>query len=184
MFFLRQLFLLIFLISSSNKIFSSSFPILPEFQAYHNVGNRGSNYSTAAFGLSIHLYDEQNGPGRYLHLLNLIIPKETFGWRSRVGNVFLNEEGYGLELGVHDQWKNQLGKGATFSVRKIKWPKINRGSNFTGEGVSEIVHLCWSWISGRPIFLVWLMGLDISSIRLPHDSIFELEISLGMRTSF
>ena len=184
MFFLRQLFLLIFLISSSNKIFSSSFPILPEFQAYHNVGNRGSNYSTAAFGLSIHLYDEQNGPGRYLHLLNLIIPKETFGWRSRVGNVFLNEEGYGLELGVHDQWKNQLGKGATFSVRKIKWPKINRGSNFTGEGVSEIVHLGWSWISGRPIFLVWLMGLDISSIRLPHDSIFELEISLGMRTSF
>ncbi len=184
MFFLKQLFLLIFLISSSNKIFSSSFPILPEFQAYHNVGNRGSNYSTAAFGLSIHLYDEQNGPGRYLHLLNLIIPKETFGWRSRVGNVFLNEEGYGLELGVHDQWKNQLGKGATLSVRKIKWPKIIKGSNFTGEGVSEILHLGWSWISGRPIFLVWLMGLDISSIHLPHDRIFELEISLGMRTSF
>ena len=184
MFFLRQLFLLIFLISSSNKIFSSSFPILPEFQAYHNVGNRGSNYSTVALGLSIHLYDEQNGPARYLHLLNLIIPEENFGWKSRVGNVFLNEEGYGLELGVHDHWKNQLGKGATLSVRRIKWPKVIGGGNELGEGISEILHLGWSWISSRPIFLVWLMGLDFSSINLPHDRIFELEIGLGIRTSF
>lgn len=184
MLFFKRLFLLIFLISSSNKIFSANFPILPEIQVYHNVGSRGSNYSTGAIGLSIHLYDEQNGPGRYLHLLKLYIPDETFGWKSRVADVFLTENGNGFELGIHDQWYNPLGKGASISLRKIKWPKISKGALVIGEGASEILHLGWSWISGKPIFLVWLMGLDIASVYLPHDRLVELEIGLGVRTSF
>ena len=184
MFFLKRLYLLTILISLSNQIFSASFPILPEIQVYHTVGSRGSNYSTGGLGISIHLYDNQNEPGRYLHLLALSIPEKSFGWKSRVGDVFLREDGYGFELGLHDQWKNPSGKGASLSIRKIKWPKVLKGDSTPGEGNSDILHLGWSWISGKPIFLVWLMGLDISSIDLPHDRILEIEFGLGMRTSF
>ncbi len=180
----KRLFLLIILLSLSNQLYSASFPILPEIQVYHTVGSRGSNYSTGGLGVSIHLYDEQNEPGRYLHLLALSIPKKTFGWKSRVGDVFLGEDGYGLELGVHDQWGKPSWKGASLSIRKIKWPKVFSGNSRSGEGNSDILHLGWSWISGEPIFLVWLMGLDISSIYFSHDRIIEIEIGLGMRTLF
>ena len=94
---------------SSSQIFGASFPILPEVQVYHTVGSRGSNYSNGGYGVSIHLYDEQNGPGRYLHLLALSIPKKNLGWKSRVGDVFLSEDGYGVEVGIHDQWVNPTG---------------------------------------------------------------------------
>tara|TARA_B100001123_G_C14704347_1_gene786640 strand:- start:23 stop:577 length:555 start_codon:yes stop_codon:yes gene_type:complete len=184
MLFLKKILLLIFCISSSSQIFGISFPILPEIQAYHNVGSRGSNYTTGAIGLSIHIYDEQNGPGRYLHFLRLNIPKEIFGWKSRIGNTFLSEDGDGFELGVHDQWEKPFGKGASLSIRKIKWPNVVRGDSVSGEGISEILHLGWSWVSGKPVFLVWLMGLDVASINLPHDRIFEIEIGLGIRTNF
>ena len=184
MLFLKRLFFLILFIFSGDQIFSASFPILPEIQVYHTIGSRGSNYSTAGVGLSIHLYDEQNEPGRYLHLLALSIPEENLGWKSRIGYAFLSEGGHGLELGLHDQWGSPAGKGATLSIRKIKWPKLYRGESHIGEGSSDILHLGWSWISGKPIFLVWLMGLDISSIDLPQDRIIEIEIGLGMRTSF
>lgn len=184
MLYLKRLLLLIILIPSSNQIFCASFPILPEIQVYHTVGSRGSNYSTGGLGVSIHLYDEQNEPGRYLHLLALSIPEKTFGWKGRIGDVFLGEDGHGLELGVHDKWGAASEKGASLSIRKIKWPKVFSGNSYLGEGSSDILHLGWSWISGKPILLVWLMGLDFSSIDLPHDRILELEISLGMRTSF
>jgi len=180
----KRLFLFIILFSLSNQIFCASFPVLPEIQVYHTVGSRGSNYSTVGLGVSIHLYDEQNEPGRYLHLLTLGIPEKTFGWKSRVGDVFLDEDGHGFEIGVHDKWGSPPGKGASLSIRKIKWPKVFSGNSHLGEGSSDILHLGWSWISGKPILLVWLMGLDISSINLPHNRIFELEFSLGMRTSF
>jgi len=184
MLYSKRLYLLIILILSGNQIFGTSFPILPEIQVYHTVGSRGSNYSTGALGVSIHIYGEKNEPERYLHLLTLLIPEKTFGWKSRVGDVFLSEDGLGFELGVHDQWKNPSAKGATLSLRKIKWPKVFSGNSYLGEGYSDILHLGWSWISGRPILLVWLMGLDFSSINLPHDRILEIEFGLGMRTSF
>jgi len=180
----KQFIYIILFFLTSSKVFGASFPILPEIQVYHTVGSRGSNYSTGGIGLSLHLYDEQGGLSRYLHLLALSIPKKTMGWKSRVGDSILIEKGSGYELGVHDQWVNQSGKGATLSIRKIKWPNLSQGSLQEGEGTSDILHMGWSWISGTPIITVWLMALDIASLNLPYGRKIEMEFGLGIRTLF
>ena len=182
--FLKHLLLLLVFFSGSCTIFAASFPILPEVQVYHTVGSRGSTYSTGALGLSLHLYDEPEGPGRYFHLLALSIPAKTIGWKSRVGDLFLSEKGSGFEIGVHDQWLNPSGKGATLSLRKIIWPEVRQGDTELGEASSDILHMGWSWVSGTPIITVWLMGLDIATLNLPYDRKLETQFALGMRTAF
>ena len=182
--FPKHLLLLLVFFSGSCPIFAASFPILPELQVYHTVGSRGSTYSTGALGLSLHLYDETEGPGRYFHLLALSIPAKTIGWKSRVGDLFLSEKGSGFEIGVHDQWVNPSGKGATLSLRKIIWPEVRMGDTELGEASSDILHMGWSWVSGTPIITVWLMGLDIATLNLPHDRKLEMQFALGIRTAF
>ena len=182
--FPKHIFLFIILFSGSCSVFGGSFPILPEVQVYHTVGTRGSTYTTGALGLSLHLYDEENGPGRYIHLLALSIPKKTIGWKSRVGDLFLSEKGSGIEIGVHDQWLTPSGKGATLSLRKIVWPGVRQGDTELGEASSDILHMGWSWASGTPIITVWLMGLDVASLNLPNDRQLEMQFALGMRTAF
>ena len=61
--FPKHLLLFLVFFSGSCPILLASFPILPEVQVYHTVGSRGSTYSTGALGLSLHLYDEPQGPG-------------------------------------------------------------------------------------------------------------------------
>ena len=151
MLFSKQLILLGIIISISYSIYGASFPILPELQVYHTVGSRGSTYSTGALGLSLHLYDEPQGPGRYFHLLALTIPAKTIGWKSRVGDLFLSESGSGFEIGVHDQWVTPSGKGATLSLRKIQWPKVLQGERELEAASSDILHMGWNWVSGTPI---------------------------------
>ena len=180
----KHFFLLLFLISVSYPILGASFPILPEIQVYHTVGSRGSTYSTGALGLSLHLYDEPTGPGRYLHFLALSIPEKTVAWKSRVGDLFLSKNGTGFEIGVHDQWVTPSGKGATLSLRKIQWPKVRQADSDLGKATSDIFHMGWSWITGTPIITVWLMGLDIATMYLPHDRKLEMQLALGMRTVF
>ena len=175
--------MLIFFVGSC-PIFATSFPILPEIQVYHTVGSRGSTYSTGALGLSLHLYDEPEGPGRYFHLIALSIPVKTIGWKSRVGDLFLSEKGSGIEIGIHDQWESPSGKGATVSLRKIIWPLVIQGETELGEASSDILHMGWSWISGTPIITVWLMGLDIATLNLPYDRKLEMQFALGIRTAF
>ena len=182
--FPKHLLFILFLITANSPVFGASFPILPEAQVYHTVGSRGSTYSTGALGLSLHLYDEPAGPGRYIHLLALSIPAKTIGWKSRVGDLFLSENGSGFEIGVHDQWVNPSGKGATLPLRKIQWPKVRQGDTELGEATSDIVHMGWSWITGTPIITVWLLGLDIATLNLPHDRKLEMQFALGMRTAF
>ena len=182
--FQKHLLLILVSFFGSCSIFAASFPILPELQVYHTVGSRGSTYSTGALGLSLHLYDEAQGPGRYLHLLALSIPAKTIGWKSRVGDLFLSEKGSGFEIGVHDQWVNPSGKGATLSLRKIIWPEVFQGDTELGEASSDILHMGWSWVSGTPIITVWLMGLDIATLNLPYDRKREIQFALGMRTAF
>jgi hypothetical protein len=182
--FQKHLLLFLILFSGSYPIFAASFPILPEVQVYHTVGSRGSTYSTGALGLSLHLYDEPAGPERYFHLLALSIPAKTIGWKSRVGDLFLSENGTGFEIGVHDQWVTPAGKGATLSLRKIQWPEVRQGETELGEASSDILHMGWSWVSGTPIITVWLMGLDIATLNLPNDRIMEMQFALGMRTAF
>ena len=182
--FPKQIIFLFFFISCSTEIFGASFPILPEVQVYHTVGSRGSNYSTGALGLSLHLYDEPAGPGRYLHLLALSIPAKTAEWESRVGGLFLSENGIGFEIGIHDQWVTPSGKGATLALRKINWPNVRQGNTDKGEASSDILHMGWNWIKGVPIITVWHMGLNIATLNLPHDQKFEMQFALGMRTAF
>ncbi|MBC8259531.1 MAG: hypothetical protein H8E38_10975 [SAR324 cluster bacterium] len=176
--------MILFFVTGSSQIYGASFPILPEIQFYHTVGSRGSNYSTGALGLSLHLYDEPTGPGRYLHLLALNIPAQTAGWKSKVGDLYLGENGTGFEIGVHDQWQSPAGKGATLTLRKISWPKVLQGAADLGEATTDVLHMGWSWITGTPIITVWLMGLDIASLNLPHDRKLELQFALGLRTAF
>ena len=103
----------------NSTIFGATFPVMPEFQVYHTVGSRGSNYTTGALGISLHLFDDYGDPGRYLHVLALSIPEKTAGWQSNVGSMYLSEKASGIEIGVHDQWQMPKGKGATLSLRKI-----------------------------------------------------------------
>jgi len=181
---IKHFFLLLFLISVSYPILGASFPILPEIQVYHTVGSRGSTYSTGALGLSLHLYDEPAGPGRYLHILVLSIPEKTVAWKSRVGDLFLSKNGSGFEIGIHDQWVTPSGKGATLSLRKIQWPKVRQADSDLGKATSDIFHMGWSWSTETPIITVWLMGLDIATMYLPHDRKLEMQLALGMRTIF
>ena len=102
----------------NSTIFGATFPVIPEFQAYHTVGSIGSNYTTGALGISLHLFDDPSGPGRYLHVLALSIPEKTVGWQGKVGSMYLSEKASGFEIGIHDQWQTPAGKGATLSLRK------------------------------------------------------------------
>ena len=98
---------------------AESFPILPEVQVYHTLGTGGSNYSSAALGVAVHLFDEDSEPGRYMHFLSILVPSKTLGFDARIGNLKTASEGQGFEIGVHDQWVNPAGKGATLSLRRI-----------------------------------------------------------------
>ena len=175
---------MLYTVLCSGTIFGATFPILPEIQVYHTVGSRGSTYTTGAFGISLHLFDDTAGIGRHLHVLALSIPEKTVAWKSKVGSMYLSENASGFEIGVHDQWQAPAGKGASLSLRKIQWPKVHEGDNEPLEASSDILHMGWNWITGTPIITVWLLGLDIANLNLPHDRKLEIQIALGMRTSF
>ena len=175
---------MLYTVLGSSTIFGATFPVLPEFQVYHTVGSRGSTYTTGAFGISLHLFDDPAGPGRYLHVLALNIPEKTVAWQSKVGSMYLSEKSSGLEIGVHDQWQMPAGKGATLSLRKIQWPKLHEGDNEAEEASTDIFHMGWNWITGTPIITVWLLGLDIANLNLPHDRKLEIQFTLGLRTAF
>ena len=175
---------MLYIVFVNSTIFGATFPIIPEFQVYHTVGNRGSNYTTGALGISLHLFDDPSGPGRYLHVLALSIPEKTIAWKSKVGPMYLSEKASGFEIGVHDQWQKPEGKGATLSLRKIHWPKVYEGDNEPEEASSDILHMGWNWITGTPIITVWMLGLDISNLNLPHERKLEIQLALGLRTAF
>ena len=98
--------------------------------------------------------------------------------------MYLIENASGFEIGVHDQWQTPAGKGATLSLRKIKFPKVYEGSKEPEDASSDILHMGWNWITGTPIITVWLLGLDIANLNLPYDRKLEIQIALGMRTEF
>ncbi len=158
-------------------------PILPEVQIYHSVGTRNSSYTTLSGGLAIHLFEEVGGPHRYLHLLGLQVPREVSGMKMRVGRYDLEERGQGFELGLHDQWDVPQGKSATLSVRRLEWERVSQGGLEQGPAALDQLHMGWSWESGVAPWLVWLLGLDISTLHLPHERPMELQFALGFRTS-
>ena len=151
---------MLYTVLGNSTILGASFPVLPEFQVYHTVGSRGSNYTTGALGFSLHLFDDPGGPGRYLHVLALSIPEKTVGWQSKVGSMYLSEKSSGLEIGVHDQWQTPAGKGATLSLRKIQWPTVHDGDNLPEQASSDILHMGWNWITGTHIITCLLYTSD------------------------
>lgn len=171
-------------ISVASPLSGASFPILPEFQLYHSLGTRGSSYTSGAYGFSLHLFDENSGPGRFLQFLIIHVPHHTAGWQNRLGDVFLESNGQGYEISVHDQWENPEGKGATLSLRHIGWSETSRGGAMLGEAAADLLHMGWSWSPGRSPLVVWLFGLDIASLHLPLDQGLEVQVALGMRTVF
>ena len=175
---------MLYIVFGNGTIFGATFPVLPEFQVYHTVGSRGSTYTTGALGVSLHLFDAPAGPGRYLHVLALSIPEKTIAWKSKVGSLYLSEKASGFEIGVHDQWQIPEGKGASLSLRKIQWPKVHEGDNEPEEASSDILHMGWNWITGTPIITVWMLGIDIANLNLPNDHKLEIQLALGLRTSF
>ena len=175
---------MLYIVLGNSTIFGATLPILPEFQFYHNVGSSGSTYTTGALGVSLHLFDDPAGAGRYLHVLALIIPEKTIAWKSKVGSLYLIEKASGFEIGVHDQWQMPAGKGATLSLRKIQWPKVHEGDKEPEEASSDILHMGWNWITGTPIITVWLLGVDIANLNLPNDRKLEIQLALGLRTAF
>ena len=160
-----------------------SFPILPEVQVYHTLGTGGSNYSSAALGVEVHLFDEDGGPGRYMHFLSILVPSKTLGFDARIGNLKTASEGQGFEIGVHDQWVNPAGKGATLSLRRIDWKKMTEDSEENEKARSDLLHMGWSWSMDRQGFVVWLFGIDIANLKLPSKSIIELQLALGLRSA-
>ena len=175
---------MLYTVLGNSTIIGATFPVLPEFQVYHTVGSRGSTYTTGALGVSLHLFDDPAGLGRYLHILALSIPEKTIAWKSKVGSLYLSQRASGFEIGVHDQWLTPAGKGASLSLRKIQWPKVQEGDNEAEEASSDILHMGWNWITGTPIITVWLLGLDIANLNLPHDRKLEIQLTLGLRTAF
>ncbi|MBG56603.1 MAG: hypothetical protein CL935_05720 [Deltaproteobacteria bacterium] len=182
--FKQKIFFVLYAVLANSTIFGATFPIVPEFQVYHTVGSRESTYTTGGLGLSLHLFNDSVGTGRYLQVLALSIPDRTVASKSKVGSMYLSQNASGFEIGVHDQWKNPEGKGATLSLRKIHWPKVHQGNNEPEEASSDILHMGWNWITGTPIVTVWLLGLDIASLHFSHDRKIEIQIALGMRTAF
>ena len=163
---------------------AESFPILPEVQVYHTLGTGGSNYSSGALGVAVHLFDEEGGPGRYMHFLSILVPSKTLGFDARIGNLKTASEGQGFEIGVHDQWVNPAGKGATLSLRRIDWKKMTEDSEENEKARSDLLHMGWSWSMDRQGFVVWLFGIDIANLKLPSKSIIELQLALGLRSAF
>ena len=163
---------------------AESFPILPEFQVYHTLGTGGSNYSSGALGVAVHLFDEDGGPGRYLHFLSILVPPKTLGFDNRVGNQTTGTQGQGFEVGVHDQWLNPSGKGATLSLRRIEWNEIKQGSQQIGKAKNDLLHMGWNWSMVRQGVVVWLFGIDIASLELPSKKLMEFQLALGLRTAF
>ena len=99
-------------------------------------------------------------------------------------SIATGENASGFEIGLHDQWHTPAGKGATLSLRKIQWPKVYEGGDDSKEASSDILHMGWNWITGTHIITVWMFGLDIANLNLPHDRKLEIQIAMGLRTAF
>ncbi|MAE16144.1 MAG: hypothetical protein CL911_01720 [Deltaproteobacteria bacterium] len=164
---------------------AQSFPVIPEFQLYQSVGTRGSIYTTGAAGLAIHLFDESGGdPGLYLQLLVLRSPKSALGFESRIGGLKPLEDGAGYEIGLHNRWGQVPGKAASLTYRHLEWKSVMVDGVAGYSAKAEVLHMGWSWTSWDANAVVWLLGLDLTSLKLPSNSGGEAQLALGFRTGF
>ncbi|MBF0238273.1 MAG: hypothetical protein HQM12_11255 [SAR324 cluster bacterium] len=160
----------------------AAFPVMPEIQAYHSWGTRNSNYSSIAAGISLFLSTNYASADRTLHILKITVPADVADVNMRVGGWFMDSEGNGVELGIHDQWhKSGETRGASLSLRHIRWDKTHIGASPLGKTTANMIHLGWS--SGKTV-MSFLFGIDFVSINTPNDSFAEAQFMAGARTAF
>ncbi|MGA1230749.1 MAG: hypothetical protein ACO4CF_04550 [bacterium] len=169
----------------TNVVAQSS--VQPELYSYQTFGNRGSSYTSVATGLGIYLMDrEDGGPQRYLQSLVLFVPQSSLGTDSKLGDHFLLSSGQGLELVLHDQWRDPVGKGAQISLRHLRWNAAAKAENEKGEPASTtIFHMGWNGsMEAIPTNLVWFVGLDVAQLFLPGTSYGEIQGAVGLRLNW
>ena len=169
----------------TNVIAQSS--VQPELYAYQTFGNRGSSYTSIATGVGIYLMDQDDGgPQRYLQSLVLFVPQVSLGTESKLGDHFLLSSGQGLEIVLHDQWRDPVGKGAQISLRHLRWTDAAKAKNEMGDPVSTtIFHMGWNGsIEAIPSNLVWFLGLDVAQLFLPGTSYGEIQGAVGLRLNW
>jgi hypothetical protein len=129
---------------------------------------------------------DDGGPQRYLQTLVLFVPQASLGTESKLGDHFLLSSGQGLELVLHDQWRDPVGKGAQISLRHLRWTYAAKDKNETGEPVSTtIFHMGWNGsIEAIPSNLVWFLGLDVAQLFLPGTSYGEIQGAVGLRLNW
>tara|TARA_B100000470_G_C19715078_1_gene357275 strand:- start:393 stop:959 length:567 start_codon:yes stop_codon:yes gene_type:complete len=164
---------------------AQSFPVIPEFQLYQSIGTRGSMYTTGAAGFAIHLFDEGGGdPGLYLQLLVLRSPKSFLGFASQIGGLKPLEDGSGYEIGLHNRWSEVSRKAASLTYRNLEWKSVMVDGVAGPSAKAEVLHMGWSWTTWDTHPVVWLLGLDLASLKLPKNSGGEAQLALGIRTGF
>jgi hypothetical protein len=129
---------------------------------------------------------EDGGPQRYLQSLVLFVPQSSLGTDSKLGDHFLLSSGQGLELVLHDQWRDPVGKGAQISLRHLRWNLAAKSENEKGEPASTtIFHMGWNGsMEAIPTNLVWFVGLDVAQLFLPGTSYGEIQGAVGLRLNW
>lgn len=161
--------------------------VQPELYTYHSFGNRGSSYTTVAGGLSFYLMDrEAGGPRRHLQILGLMVPQESLGLQAQLGDRVLQSSGQGLELVLHDQWADLVGKGAQISLRSVRWADVqSSGDQPSGSGSVNLFHMGWNGpVASFPDWWVWFLGLDLAQLHLPGVSYGEAQVAGGFRLNW
>ena len=161
--------------------------VQPQLYIYQTFGNRGSSYISVATGVGIYLVDREDvGPQRYLQSLVLFVPQVSLGTDSKLGDHFLLSSGQGLEIVLHDQWRDPVGKGAQISLRHLRWNLATKAENEKGKPASTtIFHMGWNGsMEAIPTNLVWFVGLDVAQLFLPGTSYSEIQGAVGLRLNW
>jgi len=161
--------------------------VQPELYTYQTFGNRGSSYTSITTGVGIYLMDrDDSGPQRYLQSLVLFVPQASLVTESKLGDYFLLSSGQGLEIVLHDQWGDPVGKGAQISLRHLRWNEAAKAKKEMGEPASTtIFHMGWNGsMKAIPTNLVWLFGLDVAQLVLPGTSYGEIQGAVGLRLNW
>ena len=177
---LRKLLCCIILLIPAIQTGFADSGILPEFQVFHSIGSRNSNYSTVAGGVAIQLSIKELGPSRWVHLLGLYGPEEIASARGNIVGWDLRSSGIGFEIGLYDQ-KSMFGnfEGAKIALRRLEWKEATLGNN-RGKVAADILHLGWNF--GTKLMLI--LGLNIARIDTPDDDLTEYQLVVGGRMDF
>ena len=177
--------LILLVLLPTNVIAQNS--VQPELYTYQTFGNRGSSYTSVATGVGVYLLDrEDGGPQRYLQSLVLFVPKASLGTDSKLGDHFLLSSGQGLEMVLHDHWRDPVGKGAQISLRHLRWNSAARAENEKGKPASTtIFHMGWNGsMEAIPSNLGWFVGLDVAQLFLQETSYGEIQGAVGLRLNW